>query len=118
MGRKIQVPATLEGVSTLKDGGCSIRFHTQELTAAEKAVAFDFQSQFGWLLFAETEHKEDDVKQLEHIRKDTGGKSPSQRLRSSLYVMYQQKSDKSIPFEVFYGQQMEKIINSVKSNLD
>ncbi len=118
MGKTFQVPATLEGVSTLKDGGVTVRFHTQELSASDKAVAFDFQSQFGWLLFKETEFKDDDTKELEAIRKDTGGKSPSQRLRSILYVLYQQRGENSITFEQFYSQQIEKVIDNIKRSLD
>lgn len=45
------MPAVLEGVSTLKDGGVSLRFHTQELTAEEKANMFSWADRFGWLLF-------------------------------------------------------------------
>lgn len=116
MSKTFQVPATLEGVSTLKDGGLSIRMHTQELTAQEKAVAFDYQGQFGWFLFKETEHKDDDVKELEAIRRDTGGKSPSQRLRASLYVLYTQ-TETSDSFEQFYDRKMNQIIDQVKERL-
>lgn len=112
------MPAVLEGVSTLKDGGVSLRFHTQELTAEEKANMFSWADRFGWLLFKETEFKDNDTKELEAIRRDTGGKSPSQRLRGALYVLYQQRGDTSTTFEQFYSQQMEKVINQVKSMLD
>lgn len=117
MSKPIQVPATLSGVSTLKDGGVTIRFQTQELTASEKAVVFDYLDKFGWLLFAETEHQPHDIDELEAIRKDTGGKSPSQRLRAALYVLYKQQADTSISFEQYYGQMMEKVIDNVKSRL-
>lgn len=116
--RTFQVAATVEGISTLKDGGLSVRLHTQELTNDQKTLALNYQGQFGWFLFKETEFKDDDTKELEAIRRDTGGKSPSQRLRGALYVMYTQRGDTSTTFEQFYSQQMEKIINSVKSNLD
>ena len=118
MANQVQAPAVLEGVSTLKDGGVSLRFHTQELQPDEKTNLFNRVEQFGWLLFKETEFKDDDTKELEAIRRDTGGKSPSQRLRSALYVLYQQRGDQSTTFEQFYSQQMEKVINQVKSMLD
>lgn len=117
MTKPIQVPATLSGVSTLKDGGVTIRFQTQELSATEKAVVFDYLEKFGWLLFAETEHNPHDIDELEAIRKDTGGKSPSQRLRGALYVLYKQTGDTSISFEQYYSQQMEKVIDNIKGRL-
>lgn len=111
-----KVGATLEGVSTLKDGGVSLRYHTQELSAEDKMLAFGFQSSFGWLLFQEQDYKNDEV-ELEQIRKDTGGKSPSQRMRNVLYRLYIQSS-KSITFEVYYGQQMERLLDLLKERLD
>lgn len=88
--RTFKVPATLEGVSTLKDGGVSMRFHTQELTAEEKTLAFGYQTGFGWLLFQEKDDYQNDI-DLGEIRKDTGGKSPSQRMRSVLYLLWMKR---------------------------
>lgn len=115
--RAIQVPATLEGVSTLKDGGVSVRLHTQELNAGEKSTMFDHQGKFGWFLFAEQEFDENEL-ELEQIRKDTGGKTPSQRLRSVLYIAYQQSGQQDKTFEQYYSQQMERFISRVKGALD
>lgn len=114
--KAIQVPATLEGVSLMKDGGVSLRFHTNELSPADKTELSNYFQKFGWLLFAEQEHDESEL-DLEEIRKDTGGKSPSQRLRSVLYVMYTQSGEKDVLFETYYARQMERFINLVKQNL-
>lgn len=116
MSNPIQVAATIEGVSTLKDGGLSVRMHTQELSTAEKTVVLDYQGKFGHFLFAEQEFNEEEL-ELDAIRKDVGGKSPSQRLRSVLYVAYKDKGDTSLSFEQYYGQQMERFIDRVKSTL-
>lgn len=116
MGRTLKVAATLEGVSTLKDGGVSLRFHTQELSSEDKTVAFEFQQGFGHLLFQEQDYKMDEL-ELEEIRKDTGGKSPSQRMRGVLFILYQ-KSGQSVPFEVFYANYMEKMIEQLKDKID
>ena len=114
--KTFKIPATLEGVSTLKDGGVSLRFHTQELSADEKTTAFGYQQGFGWLLFQEKDDYKEDV-DLGEIRKDTGGKSPSQRMRSVLYLLWQ-KAGSSASFEVYYAQQMERIIDMLKMKLD
>lgn len=116
MSKNFQVPATLEGVSLLKDGGCSLRFHTNELTPEEKTVISTYYQQFGWLLFSDQEHDEKDL-ELEAIRKDVGGKTPSQRLRGVLYILYQQSGRLDLTFEQFYAQKMEYIINQIKANL-
>lgn len=117
MPKPIQVPATLEGVSTLKDGGVSVRLHTQELTSEEKTVVLNQQGKFGWFLFAEQEFNENEL-ELETIRKDVGGKTPSQRLRAVLYIAYQQSGQHDKTFEQYYAQQMERFIERVKGALD
>lgn len=114
--KTFQVPATLEGVSLLKDGGVSVRFHTNELTAEEKTVVSSYYGKFGWMLFSEQEHNEDTL-ELEQIRKDVGGKTPSQRLRSVLYILYQQSGRLDVTFEQFYAEKMNRIIDQIKANL-
>ena len=109
----LQLQATLEGVSTLKDGGMSLRFHTQELSNDHKATLLSFAQSFGWLLFSEQEQDVDSL-ELEPARKDIGGKTPSQRLRNVLYISYQQSGRIDISFEQFYAQKMEQIINHIK----
>lgn len=114
--KNFQVPAILDGVSSLRDGGLSIRYHTNELTQEEKVKVMDFLQGFGWLLFSENEQDEDSLI-LEDIRRDTGGKSPAQRFRAVLYVSYQQSGHTDLTFEQFYAKQMEKHINYEKQNL-
>lgn len=118
MTKPIQVPATLAGVSTLKDGGVTVRFSTQELNSDDKTMLFNKLDQFGWLCFKETEFKDNDLKELENIRRDTGGKSPSQRLRSVLFILYQHSGELGITFEQYYSHQMEKVIDNIKRRLD
>ena len=113
--KTFKVPATLEGVSTLKDGGLSISFHTQELGSEDKTKAFEFQQAFGWLLFQEQDYRQDEL-DLDEIRKDTGGKSPSQRMRSVLFILYKE-SGQSVPFETFYANYMDKMIEQLKDKI-
>lgn len=112
---RIQIPAILDGASSLRDGGLSVRFHTQELSPEEKAKVMSWLQKFGWLLFDEQEF--DDSLELEQVRRDTGGKTPSQRLRNVIHVAYQQSGRIDITFEQFYQQKMEGFINVVKSRL-
>ncbi len=116
MKTAIQVPAILEGISLLKDGGVSVRYHTNELTPSEKTELSKYFQQFGWMLFSPQEFDSDEL-ELENIRKDTGGKTPSQRLRAVLYVAYEQSGRTDKTFEQFYSEKMEQFINRVKGAL-
>ena len=43
-------------------------------------------------------------------------KTPSQRLRSALYILWEQQK-KDIEFDEFYKQQMERFIRAVKERI-
>lgn len=116
MAEGFQVAAILEGVSLLKDGGVSVRFHTSELSAEHKTEISKYYQQFGWLLFNPQEQDVESL-ELEAIRKDIGGKTPSQRMRSVLYVLYQQSGRTDLTFEQFYMEKMNRIIDQIKANL-
>jgi hypothetical protein len=112
----IQIPATLEGASTLKEQGCmSIRFHSQEMTEEQQLILLQQKGKFGWLMFRENQFIEKDIPEVdaEGIKK----KTPSQRLRNVLYVEWDQ-GDKSMNEDSYYTKRMEEFINQVKKGLN
>lgn len=113
----IQVAATVDGISPLKDGGMSIRYHTQEMPDESKLILLNSMGKFGWLLF-KPEEKPFDPNEVPKYDPQSWDelKSPSQRMRAALYVYWQQ-SGKPKDFDSFYKQQMEIFINVIKSKL-
>lgn len=110
-----QVEATVDGVAPLKDGGMSVRFHTNEIkNARQKTKLIDFYGAFGWLQFSnQSIHTVPD----QPAYREAGAKTPSQRLRNSLFVVWKNRySDQ--PFDPWYEQQMEKIIARVQGSID
>lgn len=110
----LTVPAYLTGFSSLKDGGASIRFSTQELSAEDFAQLSQAQNDFGYLAFKPNQVKQSDMPVEDAL--DTT-KKPSQRLRAVLFVLWQQRGSQG-DFEVYYREQMEKLITVVKAKLD
>ena len=109
-----QAPAILTSVSFTKDRGLSLGFRTNELTDEEKVIAASYHGKFGYVLFRENQFKEEDIPDTDATDET---KSPSQRLRAALFVMWKQRGSKG-DFEVFYRQQMEAAIDRVKRLLD
>jgi hypothetical protein len=58
---------------------------------------------------------EKDVDVLQ-VKAEVVHKSPSQRMRSVIFLMWKQTGEE-LPFEVFYHQTMERIIDHLKSKL-
>jgi hypothetical protein len=114
MSKPFQVPAILEGLSMLKDGGISLRFHTNEMTAEEKVEASKYYQKFGWLLFSENEDIEIPKGRAPESEL---GKTPSQRLRAVIYIKYQQSDMLDITFDEFYRRELERLINYEKGFL-
>jgi len=114
-GRTVfQAPAILTRISFLKDGGLSLGFSTNELQDADKVIASKFYGKFGHVMFAENQFKEADVPTGDATDES---KSPAQRLRATLFVLWKQRGSKG-DFEAFYRDNLEKAIDRVKRLLD
>ena len=116
--KKIQLAVVINSVSTLSDGSFKISVGTPEMSDEEGAVLLSFRKKQGYMLFSETSVSEKDLEVPEVETEFPQDKSPSQRLRNALYVLWETKTDKSKPFETLYREQMEKIINKVKDKLN
>ena len=101
-------------VSFLKDGGVSLGFSTNEMTAEEKVVLSKYYRKFGYLLFKENEFVPEDIPTEDA---DFEGKTPSKRMRSVLFVYWKQKGAEG-DFEDFYRTKMNELIEYIKTKLD
>lgn len=98
----------------LKDGGVSVRFSTNELSVEEKVELTKYYQKFGWLLFAENEDIE--IPKGRAPQSELG-KTPSQRLRSVIYIKYQQADIGDITFDEYYRRELERLITYEKTFL-
>lgn len=105
------------GIKTMADKGVRIFVDTRELSNEDKAKLFDLQGERIWVAFAKTTLKVDDLDIKEVEKEFLTDKTPSQRLRSVLYVYWQDCTNQQEPFETFYKTQMEKFIDIVKNKL-
>lgn len=87
---------------------------TPELTAEQKTAFFELQGIYLNTLLEPIDYPTDEVLEVE---KDLNTKSPSQRLRSVLYLLHKQRGEQNT-FREFYEQQMEKIITAYKERLE
>ena len=117
--KSVQIPVILDGLNTLKDKSIKLVFQTREFSGAEVAELLKYRDAEGWLLFAPNPF--DEKTNIPKESADSGkgeGKSPSQRLRAVLYVMWEQKGKPTDTFEEYYRIQMEKVLEQLKSRLE
>jgi hypothetical protein len=108
-------PVTAQGILKVgrptADRGMNLSFVSQELPDSEKLALLGYHQTFGHLLFSPNEIQESDVPKNQATKI---GKSPSERLRSVLFLIYMETGGKPEDFYIFYNAEMEKIINHYK----
>jgi hypothetical protein len=112
-----QVPAIIQGIRTLVDGGLKLDIITRELKPDEMTAIFGLKGQEGWFVFKENEIKTEDIENLPDVRIEKTDKSPSERLRAILYRAWE-KTSRTKTADQFYKDYMDKLIESIKEKLN
>lgn len=104
----------------MRDRTLRLQVDTQELKGGEMAELMQLFNEYGYFLFAPNAEDilEVDVESLPPVVTEKNQKTPSQRMRAALHVLWQQTANPNeISAEEFYRIEMEKFINHVKSKL-
>ncbi len=112
---KVTMPAVLNKVETRTDRSVKLVFETREL-GEDTATLFKLAHSEGWLLFSSNDLTEKDIPD-EKADSMTGTKTQAQRLRATLFVLWEQRGKKG-DLEDFYKTRMERIIEALKEQLD
>lgn len=120
MKNLFQSHATIESISTRADNTIKVVVGTQELPPEGMTMLFRLKGCLGWFLFSENEIEASEVPH-EEAKEFKSDKSPSQRLRNTLFVYWNQNIgsiQKNFPeFNGFYDWWIEKKINEIKDKL-
>ena len=112
---KVTFPVLIDSIRTLKDRSVKIVLETREFSPDESAILFSLRGSEAWALLSPAPLEEDDIPDEPVYQ--SSGKSPSQRLRNVLYVLWQQKGSIG-EFDTFYRERIEGIIAKIKEKLE
>ena len=115
---KILLPAIFDNLTFRKDGSFKVSFETPELPAEEIHFLLGQRNTQGWLLYSPNELQDKDIP-IEDS--DLERKTPSQRLRSVLFILYKQAADKGTfvgEFQTYYNESMERLIQQLKDKIE
>jgi hypothetical protein len=115
-GVKLQFSAQIDGVIAKKDRTLSVKLGTQELTADDSSYLLDCMGKQLWVGIAETPIESLEVPEV--LPEMQGEKTPAQRLRSILYILWSTKTDKKETFPRFYENYIFKLCENIKSKLE
>lgn len=101
------------------DGSGTLSFHTGELTPEQVARFHMLRNSVGVLAYkikGQLTKEEEGI--LDEVDLEIEGKTKSERLRNSLYRLWEQKPEGYTDFKSFYSDRMEKLIEQVKKKLE
>ena len=115
-----QVPSQITKITTLFDKTIRLTVDCQELSPEDATKLFSLYDKLGWFCFKDTPISEQDLIDIPETTPEfKGKKTPSQRIRATLYVLWEQKYRKDYPeFEIFYKVKAEQIIQFLKNKLN
>ena len=121
MSKLITFNVEVETIQSRKDNTLKIVLGTQELSEGGKL--FPLQNKLCTIgIVANEALSQEDIEALQasKIKLDDvpNGKSPSQRMRNVLFVLWQQNNGGYDDFNLFYLNRMDKIIDQIKSKLE
>ena len=124
MSDKIIIAGQLSGFTPRKDHTLSLRFSTQEYDRSQ--ISLDdlkekFLDKYGILYFRTGDEAiaDDLMNDLDSVDIDIydKAKTPSKRLRNSLYMVWKTTREGQIEFKEYYSMQMEKIIRHYQDQI-
>lgn len=105
------------GIKTMADKGVRVMLDTQELSPEQMAGLFSLKGEFGNFYFATGHVKAEELTIPDYKPEFKGDKTPSQRLRAVLYLLWKQAGEKGDK-EDHYRSKMESIIEQLKERLE
>lgn len=118
----LMIPCSIENVSTRKDKTLKVVIETQEISPDKIAQLMTmWVNGYGIMCFKGEQFSHDEQDLINSIKlsaEELGAKTPSERLRNTLYVLFRENPKGFQTFDSFYLNHMEEIINMIKRRLD
>lgn len=112
--KAVALQTIISSIRAKTDGSLSLTLQTPELSVQDKVMVMSLQNVVCDALF---QPQDEEFPEIHRVEGKVEGKTPSQRLRGALYVLWQKRRIEE-DFEVWYRRQMDKIINQVKLKIE
>jgi hypothetical protein len=112
------IPAYVENITTRKDKSVKITLGTQEISQGSAGEIF---SMLNNLVVAYISPKQIDQKEIDQVDKldpELGGKTPSQRIRNVMFILWTQDNEGHKEFDTYYRAKAEIIIDNLKARIN
>lgn len=107
----------VDKITTLKDRSVKITLDTQELSPSKAGEIFTLMNSLATVYISPSEITSREMAQVDAVEPEMPGKSPSQRMRNVLFILWKQDNQGYKEFDSFYKERMEKYIEELKNNI-
>lgn len=112
------IACQVETIQTRRDGSMKVVIGTQEISPSKGSELLGLRNKIVAVYIAQKETmSESEMKQVDAIDVDLGGKTQSQRIRNVLYKLFEQDSEGHKIFDTYYREKTELFISTLKSNI-
>jgi hypothetical protein len=113
----ILLACIIDKITTLKDKSVKITIDTQELSPQNAGEIFTLMNTLATVYISPSEVTSREMAQVDAIEPEMPGKSPSQRMRNVMFILWKQDNEGYREFDMYYLKKMEDIINELKNNI-
>lgn len=108
----------VENISTRVDGSTSVKLGLPELNPDQIGKLYGFRKQAMVCYFSPKEITRSEIEKVDKVDVDLGGKTQSQRIRNTLYKLFDHDNEGFKTFDEFYKSKTEKYIEFLKSKIE
>lgn len=112
--KAISLSIVIDGIRAKKDRSLGLTVSTPEMTVEEKTLMFELQ---GVNCHATIQPIDEEFPEIVEVKAETDRKTASSRLRGILWVLWDKRGREG-DFDTFYRQQIEKVIERIKTLVD
>ena len=118
--KTFQIAANLDSYRSNANKTMKLVFETNELTPETMANIHYSLYKVGFLAFAPDPFTTQELREIDNLKVDYNdtGKTPSQRLRAVMFLLWKQNPEGYKTSNDYYTSQMEVLINHFKSKLE
>ena|SRR5690349_4538137 len=109
--------AIVENITTRKDRSVKLVIGTQELSPNEAGTLFQYMNQLVSIYICPAAIDQREIEQIDKLEPELNNKSQSQRIRSVLYLLFQQSNEGFKSFDEFYKSKTEMYIEHLKAKI-
>jgi hypothetical protein len=113
----VLISTIVENITTRKDRSVKITLGTSELSPVLAARLFQFMNAVTVTYFCDKGVSQDEINLVDKVDPEVSGKTPSQRMRSVLFLNFKQNPEGFPDFDAYYRSKMENMIDHYKGKL-